>query len=289
MVQTLINSVSEKTSSLKQTLDNLVKAMLSAIDSKKDEFGNHGEKLMTTFSSGITRGKNTAKTALSDILSSLLSILDDDYRSWYNTGVYLVDGFAAGISAESWAAEAEAAAMAEAALEAAREALDVNSPSKVFRKLGTSVPEGFAMGIDKLGGVVTASAENMANTGLQGAKDAISKLADYVDTDIDTQPTIRPVLDLSDVASGASTISGLFNMTPSVGVLSNVGSISSMMNNNQNGANDGVIDAINGLKSVLGTNTGDTISVNGITYDDGSNIADAVKSLVRAARVERRI
>ena len=129
----------------------------------------------------------------------------------------------------------------------------------------------------------------MADTALEGTRRAISHLADYVNTDIDTQPTIRPVLDLSDIASGANAISGMFSMTPSVGVLANVGSISSMMNTNQNGANDDIISAINGLRGALGTNTGDTISVNGITYDDGSNIASAVKSLVRAARVERRI
>ena len=34
---------------------------------------------------------------------------------------------------------------------------------------------------------------------------------------------------------------------------------------------------------------GNTYQINGITYDDGSNVVGAVETLVRAARIERRI
>lgn len=78
-------------------------------------------------------------------------------------------------------------------------------------------------------------------------------------------------------------------MQPSVGMTSNIRAISSMMNNGQNGAtNYDVISAINDLGSKLGTPSGDTYQINGVTYDDGSNISDAVKTIVRAARIERR-
>ena len=81
----------------------------------------------------------------------------------------------------------------------------------------------------------------------------------------------------------------MLGMSPSVGVLSNVRSINSMMNRNQNGANDDVVSAINDLGKAISNMSGDTYSINGITYDDGSNITNAVQSIVRAARQERRI
>ena len=58
--------------------------------------------------------------------------------------------------------------------------------------------------------------------------------------------------------------------------------------NRQNGANDDIISALNKLRGDLGNTKGDTYIVDGVTYDDGSNITDAVKTLVRAAKVERR-
>ena len=105
---------------------------------------------------------------------------------------------------------------------------------------------------------------------------------------MDYQPTTRPVLDLSDVRSGVGAMNGMFGITPSVGVLANVGAISSAMSSNQNGANDDIISAIRDLSDKLSNVSGDFYNVGDVTYDDGSNVANAVKSLVRAARVERR-
>ena len=93
---------------------------------------------------------------------------------------------------------------------------------------------------------------------------------------------------MSEVSSGVGMIDSMFGLNPSIGMLAQVGTISNMMNRNQNGANDDVITAIKSLGRSLNGRTGDTYNINGITYDDGSNIADAVKNIVRAARVERR-
>ena len=78
----------------------------------------------------------------------------------------------------------------------------------------------------------------------------------------------------------------MFN-NPSIALATNLGAISSGMNNRQNG-NEDVVAAINKLGKTLSGVKGDTYNVNGVTYDDGSAISDAVSELVRAARVERR-
>lgn len=62
-----------------------------------------------------------------------------------------------------------------------------------------------------------------------------------------------------------------------------------MMNQrNQNGSNADVVSAIKDLKKTIGNGSGDTYNINGVTYDDGSNVSNAVRTLVRAAKVERR-
>ena len=107
---------------------------------------------------------------------------------------------------------------------------------------------------------------------------------------MDLQPSIRPVLDLSEVQSGVSAIDGLFGTKQSVGVMTNLNAISASMNSrSQNGGFSDVISSIDKLRKDLGNIGGTTYNVNGITYDDGSNVADAVRTLTRAARIERRI
>ena len=50
-----------------------------------------------------------------------------------------------------------------------------------------------------------------------------------------------------------------------------------------------IINAIDKLrKDINQLDTGSSYTINGITYDDGSNINSAVRAIVRAARIERR-
>ena len=178
--------------------------------------------------------------------------------------------------------------MADAASEAAAKALDERSPSKVFYGIGDYAGVAFVNALkDHTTKAYKASFE-MASKAKSGLSDAVAKISDVINSDIDAQPTIRPVLDLSDVRAGASSISRMFGANPSVGVMSNVRAITSMMNGNQNGGNDDVISAIKDLGNKISGKTGDTYQINGITYNDDSNVSDAVATLVRAVRVERR-
>ena len=178
--------------------------------------------------------------------------------------------------------------MADAVERAIRKKLKINSPSKVFRSIGYSVPEGFAQGIDRMGRLVKVSAVGMTDTALDGTKRAIARIGALVSKDIDTQPRIRPVLDLSGIEYGADAINSMLDSKTSIGVLSNVNAISSMMNNRQNGTNDDVISAIHDLGEQISKSSGDTYAINGITYSGDSDVSDAIRTLVRAARIEGR-
>lgn len=290
LINFLTNGMKSKQSTLTTTATVMITALCNAIKSKNSQFKNIGMGIITEFISGMTSKKATLHSSATSLVSSAVSKLRDKYQSFYNAGSHLVSGFASGISENSYKASAKAAAMATAAYEAAKDALDINSPSKVFRKIGYSVPEGFAMGIDRLSGLVQNSATGMADGAIKNVSRSISRIGDAVNADIDSQPTIRPVLDLSDVRSGASTISGLFNEKTLVGVQANVSSINRSMNDNlQNGGNSDIISAINKLRKDLGNVGNTTYQINGITYDDGSALQDAFGTIVRQARIERRV
>lgn len=213
----------------------------------------------------------------------------EDRSGFYGAGIYLVDGFAAGITAQTWKAEAKAAAMASAALEAAEEVLDINSPSKEFGKVGKFSVAGFVNALVAGAKESFNAGSEMAGAAKDGLNSAIGKVLNVLDADMDMQPTIRPVLDLSGVNSGLNAIDGMFGDERSIGVMSNLRAISYAMNQNGQNGNSDVVSAIAKLGKQLGNIQGDTYHINGITYDDGSNITNAVEALVRAARVERRV
>jgi hypothetical protein len=245
---------------------------------------------MKSFIDGINNSVVYVRIAIITPITSMISVLTGYYSSFYSAGSYLVSGFANGISDNAYKATAKARAMATAAKQAAEEALGIASPSKVFYGIGRFTALGFTNAInDNIGGVYNSTSE-MAEAARSGISNAIGKIGDIINSDIDAEPTIRPVLDLSDVESGSRLINGMFNNRLAIGATADVGSISSMMNSTiQNGGNDDVISAIDKLRDSLGNIGGNTYNVNGVTYDDGSNVSNAVKSLVRAARIERRV
>ncbi len=268
----------------KVNADNLVKAF----EDIQIDMNDAGKDAITKYVSGVKSQEANAKSAFRGVVDACIEAISGFVIDFKLAGKSVVEGFADGISENSYLAEAEAKAMAEAAYKAAKEELDVNSPSKIFRKLAYSVPEGFAMGIAKMSYMAEDSAADMAHNAINGTKNAISKIADVINSDVDTQPTIRPILDLSNVTSGAGRINRMLNITPSVGVISNVRSINSMMNELQNGSNNRVVSAIDKLSKKLGNTSSNTYNINGITYEEGSDVSDAFKTIIRAAKIERR-
>lgn len=267
---------------------NMLDKTLDRIKFDVYKFKEGGKRAVEYFAEGISNNTSKAETAVSTMLSNIETTIRNKYTDLYNAGGYLIDGLKAGIADNAYkAAEAASNAMVEA-VKAAKQAAGINSPSKVFYEMGEFTIAGFTNALDDLGGKVRASASNMAENARSGFSNAISSIADAFNGEIGTQPTIRPVLDMSAVTAGAGTINRLFG-TPSVGLLSNVSSINSMMANRQNGVgNSDVVSAIDKLRNELGNVGGTTNYINGVTYDDGSNVSDAVATLVRAARIERR-
>lgn len=280
------------TESLSKIGKDAVKKFVEAFTNSgaKEDVKKAAADLMAKVSEGAESKKASVTKALNTLATNCVTGIKDAYQSFYDAGSYLVDGLSAGISENSYKATAKASAMAKAAADAAKKALDINSPSKVFKEIGSSIPEGFALGIESMGGAVKSSVVSMSDEAVNGVSKSISKIADAINADIDAQPTIRPILDLSDVESGAGMIGDIIGNTSSVGVLSKVGAISAMMNRrSQNGANAEVVSAIESLRKDLGNVGNTSYSIAGITYDESSSVATAIELITREAIKERRM
>ena len=260
-----------------------LKSLMKCFSDKKDDFMTTGEKLMTQFINGIkSKGVETGN-ALSAPFSASLTKIRGYYSSFYDTGAYITSGLARGMSSKLSTVKTAANAIAAAAEKAARAALLVKSPSRVFYAIGEFVVEGFTNALSDGAGSVYSTASDMADFARTGFNNAVSKINDMIDSGMDTQPTIRPILDLSDVESGANRINGMFGMTPSVGVMSNISAINSAMSQrNQNGNSD-IVSELTKLRKDLGNvGGGNTYNINGITYEEGSTVSNAISTLIGA-------
>lgn len=271
------------------TVDNIKE--ISGIHSPSKLFN---QEIGTYWTAGIAEGMKTSQTQVNQvgtqIMFDLINKLKGYYSNFLSAGSFLVNGLANGIRANMASAVAAAEEMANAVANAARSALDIHSPSRVFYKMGEFVGSGFANALYDYGSKVYKAGEEIGYSAEGGMSAALGRISDIINNGMDAQPTIRPILDLSNIESGVGAMNGMLANTTPVGLLANVGTISSMMDaRNQNGGNDDIVSAINGLRKDLGNVGGTTYNIDGITYDDGSNISEAVGAIVRAARIERRM
>ena len=289
LVSAFTTGISQKATALSATMKDIINAIIETIKNKESSFISAGNKISENIGKGIKDKKTTIIDAIKKMLDDAITAIkgyNDDFKT---AGANVVSGFANGISSNTYLATAKAKAMAEAAASAARKALDEHSPSRVFYQIGDYAGIGFVNALVNSAKAAYQASSEVGVSAREGLTNAVSKVASMVNSDMDFQPTIRPVLDLSDVESGAGAISGLFGMTPTVG-LSSARTINSMVNSRlQNGTSTSdVVSAIKDLKKMVGNTPSNSYTINGITYDDGSSVSEAIQTLVRATRIERR-
>ena len=271
-VSKFVKAFADAYSKVEKAAEELIGQAKTGVENKQKAFN----KALTTL---VTKGVNHIKTV-------------DNYKKFKGAGQYLAEGFANGINCEDSIIKVKTAAtvMANAAKKAAEKAAGVQSPSVVFYGIGKFVVAGFVNALKDGTSQVYKTSADMADSATNGFESAIGKLKNAIDLDIDPNPTIRPVLDLTDIKAGSAAIDGMFGANPTVGIMSNVRAINNAMNQrNQNGSNKDVISAIKDLKDGLSTRSGDTYNLNGITYQEGTEVADAISVLARAVKMEGRM
>ena len=183
-------------------------------------FFEAGKYVVHEFAGGLSAGADYAIGVARGIGSQIASAL--------------AGGFSDGMMGSMADIAGAVQAVTDTAIGQMQSALQINSPSKVTMRFGSSFSEGFAKGISNGEGMTSSAAISMV-------QNTITKIAEAVDQGIDAEPTIRPVLDLSGVEDGTKRISAMFsrNQALSIGRSMNRSSITSPDQNGVDTSSEG--------------------------------------------------
>ena len=220
MMTNFITGIRGKDSLARNTFLTLINGCLTTLRNKFYEFNTVGQAVMTNLIAGIRSKDQTARDTFVQIVSGCLTAIRNKYTDFYNAGKYLVEGFADGITANTYLAEARARAMAAA--RAAERELDEHSPSKVGYRIGDFFGLAFVNAISDYADKSYKAGTNMAAAAKNGLSNAISKIREFVDGEMEVQPTIRPVLDLSEVRSGAGRLTAILSRSQAMKISSSM-------------------------------------------------------------------
>ena len=233
LMANLKSAIGTSESQLKRKFEEAAKKGLEGLTSKKSEFKTAGIDLIKFLNSGIASQVNTVKSQFSTLLSQCVSAMRGYYSQFQSAGSYLAAGMANGISAHSPLVSLAAKKMAGNAAKSSAKRLDEHSPSKVGYKIGDYFGIGFTNGITDNIRNAGISSDALAESAKTGLSNAVSKIASLIDSGMDMNPTIRPVLDLTEIQNGSAAMADLMSTLsgrPMEGTVSIAAKTASSMN-----------------------------------------------------------
>ena len=191
--------------------DAIVEAGVAVLQNSIGRFMDSGSAIMNSgFISGITGAIGNVVGAIGSIISSAYNAARSGVDQFFKVGADMIQGMANGIANAVDGVITAAANAALAAYNAAKNAVLSNSPAKKFIWLGEDCDEGMAIGFYNNAGMVANAAATVAKDSLSVMSNTVAKLGTSILDGIDAQPTIRPVMDLSEIQNGVKSVNGLF-------------------------------------------------------------------------------
>ena len=285
-VSSSISSASSgATSAMSGLFDGLSSTVQTRSTSLNASFKTLGSSMIKSFASAITAGRGSVVSAASNVASAGLPAARAHYGGYYSAGVYLCAGLAGGIGAGASSAINAAANVAAQALAAAKARLGIHSPSREFYAVGDFAVQGLTNALNDGQKSAQSAGSNVATASLAGLQNSLNMISALMSSGLDTSPTITPVIDDSQVRAGIQRVN---TMMTNLTVGQNMAMAGASFGMNQNGDTSDVVSAINGLRKDIMDRPQNVYTVNGVTYDDGSTTANAVKTLVRAVKMNGR-
>jgi 6-pyruvoyl-tetrahydropterin synthase len=214
---------------------------------------------------------SAVSTTASDIVTQLRNNLNSG--TIFNLGLMIPKGLSDGMLAGLPQLNATASRMGQIVSDAIRNRLKIQSPSKETYEDGAYVILGAINGMEAYADRLKTTTEDITEQSmLDPIREAIASVNDDGTIDSETQPVIRPVLDLSEIQNGYKQINSLFDEQYRVDMQARMGKMetSSAINPEQI---DQIEDAIRSI------NNDDVINEMETLRNDISNLKDAMTRL----------
>ena len=196
------NSLNGFTKAIKTLGETSIDKLVESFDNSVTKVTDAVSRLINAIVSGVRAKQSTVNSAFTTLADGGMKAIRKEWQKYYDAGVYVAKGFCSGVTSNNTEAIRAGTSLANKALEAAKRTLDENSPSKEFYKIGAFAGAGFVNALVDSQKDVGKAGSGLGQTSITAMAETISKISEAIDNGIDTEPTIRPVLDLSEIQNG---------------------------------------------------------------------------------------
>ena len=264
-------------------LDKTVAKVKSYVDPAKSAAKSVSQAVVNGLKSKASGFENTFNSGMNSAVEKIKG-----YRSsFYDAGSYVAAGLAAGMRANINSAAQAAAELAAAASKAAKDALGVQSPSRVFMQIGKFVGEGFSIGMNRTEKLIGRSAMSLSDSAIGSVRSAMNGIRKEMTADIKYAPSIHPVIDTSHiklqnekladiVARGNASIRSVNRGITGIGQVVSTNSMLSQYQSDVKAGNKSMLHAIDGMREELSTYASAIENQETAMYVDSKKLASSI-------------
>jgi hypothetical protein len=267
---------------------NLIISFINGIADSYGDIITAGVDAVVRFLEGL--GKNFQKVIdaggqlIVDLMNGIAAAIEDHLpdirKAAIRIGLAVLDGltFGFGSTVADWLGLIDKTA--KDSIEAMENELEVESPSKAFMRIGEYLIAGLALGISNDSAVVSATS-NVAGNLIKTLNNSLTGVAANLESMDDFNPTITPVLDLSNVQNGSRFIGSMLGSS-TIGANVSFGkasAISGMQNQNTKNTAVKVSPQVNEIKFEQTINSPVALSTSEIYRNTKTQISMAKEEL----------
>ncbi len=273
-------------------------SVLTVISNACTEISSSGvlskyKEMGTTAISKIIYGMNSKKKAASATAIDINKTISSKFNNMYDraklNGQYIIDGLIDGINYKKPALFSLIDTIITHVNELIIKKEQIHSPSKVMHKLGGYIGQGLINGIRSKQSGIYAEAYNMTES-IRNATIGINNVFDSLNDDIEEQysPVITPVVNLSYANAEIKKASRSISLNTELNMSRRTRKIKMDVQASIDKPANEFKSVVKDLKHIVDSRPNVTNKFGSITYDNGSNINDAVETLIDAFRVGKR-
>ena len=224
--------------------DDIVERLAAAFPSQEV-----ADSMFRQFEDGV-ESNSTAKQDAINSMSKVLKEIQEkaakqqDKSDMERIGQNMMKGVANGIDSGSKKAKKSGKKAAKGTAKAVKNELGIHSPSKVFAEIGKYMCLGMAKGI-------TGNMDTVQTESISALRSTIDTLKDSVDAEMDVNPTITPVMDLTEIQNGVTRVGAMITGAPGLNSSITLAEMTSGNVSSTYKANNDILASLNSLQKTL--------------------------------------
>ena len=222
LLMSLLTGIRDNISKIVKVSLEIIAEFIKGIGDGIPSVIDSGINLVINFINGMADGirKNTDKMikAVNNLMDAIIDAMVKWSTQWITVGKNIVLGLIEGVKANAKAFINAIVELASSAWNSILDFFGINSPAKEGIWAGEMIDKGLALGIIKYSKLSSNAASDVADATMTSLSKGLDSIDKVINNNVDSNPTITPVIDLTKVKAGMESIDGYFGVNRGISV-----------------------------------------------------------------------